>query len=776
MANKKRQTLRRRGPVGGALPQFNFALGEFLALPKHLEQKYSDVVTQIFPLKASMSRLQDFCDTYLNLHEDAPLYFKPVVPWVLMQVVDYGQMAATSKNLGWFSQHELAFGVPLGCYKKEKNKRIFTDWAMVFPFIFVDNPLSMSGGRKIYGWSKSGIKIDDTLSILAPGNARRLVGISLVTSGTNYGERSGTEEFLQIFQRRPFMSASSAVTDLFSAIPRAIASSITAAYSIFETTGFFPVGYSDSDLESLQQVLSRFYGLVNSAAPGSFRAPPERTTSQQPSDRGSGIAPFNIVTMKQVRDVHSSSAACFQAIVGSKMQIERTIDGGYLFDPLSGDMSGGIYINLLDTTAQPIVQMLGLETSEYSSVGGKPASTLRPMMPFWLKMDLSYGLADSQYWRTNATQWTTSDTPKQTPRSDIAYLNVGSGASEEVSGPYHFPQITLRVMPLRAEEGKLQDLLDRYLENDFFKFEVAGQIKDEDRVHAVVCLIGANFEKMTAAGDPDTKYSDRELAFALPVLWSEKRNPRIKSPALIPLYIFAGTDWNSVTSYEVYGQLSLKSELVNPDSSWLVDPTRPRRPEPLVTVKTELFPEIGKSQEAKNMTVLEILSAPGAAASGSIATYLKELGLGHFLTGNDFHSISLKQVMDAKDCTLADYQALVGLLRRFTGIKDLAGNPATGTLPPLSLKIFDYPTFPIVETLGLIPETCDDTGPYPIFTLKPIDPFWVSGVMVGDTGLEMCSRVGTRWRRNPAFDTSVYDSRKASTRKRIPPKRKKGEP
>jgi hypothetical protein len=773
MAKKKRRISRRKGRIGDALPQFNFALGEFLALPKHLEQKYSDVVTQIFPLKASMSRLQDFCDTYLNLSEDAPLYFKPVVPWVLMQVVDYGRMAVTSKNVGWFSQHELAFGVPLGCYKKEKNKWVFTDWAMVFPFIFVDNPLSMSGGRKIYGWSKSGIKIDDILSIAEPGNARRLVGISLVTSGTNYGEHSGTEEFLQIFQRRPFMSASSAVADLFSIIPRAIASSITAANSIFETTGLLPIG-SDPDLESLQQVLSRFYGLVNSAAPGSFRAPSETTTLQQPADGGSGIAPFNIITMKQIRDVHSSSTSCFQAIVGSKMQIERTIDGGSLFDLISGDTSGGIYINLLDTPVQPIVSMLGLESSEHSSVGGKPASTLRPMMPFWLKMDLSYGLADSQYWRTSATEWTSGDTPKPTPRKEIAYLNVGSGASEEVSGPYHFPEITLHVMPLRAEQRKLQNMLDRYLENDFFKFEVAGKIKDEDGAYAVVCLIGANFEKMTADGDPDTKYSDRELTFAVPVLWSEKRNPLVKNPALIPLYIFAGTDWNAVTSYEVYGQLSLKSKLTSPDSWWLVNPPSPRKPEPLVTVKTELFPELGKSQEAKNLTVLEILAARGAAANGSIATYLKELGLGHFLTGNKFHSISLKQVMDAKDCTLANYQALVALLRQFTGIKDHAGNPATGALAPLSIKIFDYPTFPIVETLGLIPEKCDDTGPYPIFTLKPIDPFWVSGVMVGNTGLEMCSRVGTRWRRNPTFDTSISRIGNTSARKRIPPKRKKG--
>ena len=100
MAKKKRQARRRIGEGSVALPEFNQALGEFLALPKHLEQKYSDVVTQIFPLKASMSRLQEFCDSYLNLGEDLPLYFKPAVPWVLMQVVDYGQMATDIEEPG----------------------------------------------------------------------------------------------------------------------------------------------------------------------------------------------------------------------------------------------------------------------------------------------------------------------------------------------------------------------------------------------------------------------------------------------------------------------------------------------------------------------------------------------------------------------------------------------------------------------------------------------------------------------------------------------------
>jgi hypothetical protein len=120
--------------------------------------------------------------------------------------------------------------------------------------------------------------------------------------------------------------------------------------------------------------------------------------------------------------------------------------------------------------------------------------------------------------------------------------------------------------------------------------------------------------------------------------------------------------------------------------------------------------------------------------------------------------------MDAKDCRLANYQSLVALRRQFSGIKD-DDNPVTAALPPLSIRVFDYPTFPIVGTLGLISDSADSTGPYPTFTLKPIDPFWVSGKMVGDAGIEMCSRVGTDWRRNQLFDAAVVKANAATKNK-----------
>ena len=741
MPNRRPKRRRRNRKV--ALPPFNLALNKFMALPPNLEQKYSDVVAQVYPLKADTAKLQEFCDRYLNLSGDPPFHFEAAVPWVLMQVIDYGKMATSSGNVGWFSQHELAFGVPVRWYRRENRKWVFVDWTMVFPFIFVDNPLSMSGGREIYGWSKAGIRIDSMASIFEPANARRLVSISLVTPGTSYGDPSETEQFLQIFQRRPFMSARSAVSDALTAIPRAIASTITAATSAFETAGAFLFSDADGNYESLQQTLTRLYGpQLNALMANSLSEPSSQRKPEQ------GLA-SSVVTFKQFRDVRSSTGACFQGMVGSKMTVERIVDGGSLFDPLLGDATGGIHINLLDSDLQPIVKNLGIHVSEDSTIGGKPASTVQPLWPFWLKMDLRYGLGDYQCWRTDTTAWSIGDRLKRVARRKIPYLTMGSGAAEEVGGPYHFPRITFRVMPLRARRNRLQKLVDSYLKNDFFEFRVAGKVKDESDDHTVACLIGINFEKMTSHSNPGREYSDREMAFAVPVVWWEKGHAGSKYPALIPLYTFAGTDWNTATLYEVYGELALKSEFVEPDDPWLADPANPTN-RLLLTIKSELFPELRKSQEARELPVLEVFSAPGTAPSNaSIPSYLERVGLSHLWSGDRFHTIALKQIVDAEDPALADYQALVGRRRKFTVARE--GAPATGPLDPLSIKVYDYPAIKIVETLGLVPQKRNKGGQYPTYTLRPIDPFWISGAMSGDAGLEMCRRVGTDWQRNPTF-------------------------
>jgi len=90
-----------------------------------------------------------------------------------------------------------------------------------------------------------------------------------------------------------------------------------------------------------------------------------------------------LITFKQVRDTDFSSAsahtivnnACFQAIIGSTMTIDRVGDFGLLYDLTSGDTSGGIEISLLQSAEAPILNTLGLITASTTGVG----ETLGPL-------------------------------------------------------------------------------------------------------------------------------------------------------------------------------------------------------------------------------------------------------------------------------------------------------------------------------------------------------------------------------------------------------------
>ena len=73
-------------------------------------------------------------------------------------------MNTATKNLGGISQHEVLFLVPLAWYVVEKGELRFKDWATVCPFVFVDNDISITTGREIYGW----MKVKATLDRLDP--------------------------------------------------------------------------------------------------------------------------------------------------------------------------------------------------------------------------------------------------------------------------------------------------------------------------------------------------------------------------------------------------------------------------------------------------------------------------------------------------------------------------------------------------------------------------------------------------------------------------------
>ena len=714
-------------PLGAnQLPPCNTGLGGFLQLPVTLEQTYPGIVTQVYPLKADLSTLEKFCLKYLNFQPDLAqttpasqpdrekslAYFEPAGPWVLMQVCYYPKMEAPGRRL--FSQHELAFGIPVKWYEVKNGKRShFRNWAIVYPFIYVDSSLSMAGGRQIYGWAKAGIELDCTTPDLDPTAPRSLVSISrkryqpltppeslqgshmsLATFRQKDPDDEGkSETLLQIFQQRPFLSGRSGVNRLYDSIPRVAGGYFASAAGFLETVGNFISGYElpapnrslrnvivslGQDALSLADTLRGLYGYATLFLPAflgvSVGGVDEADSKTFPSD-------VRLVTLKQFRDAEQLNEACYQAVVVSKMTVEKVVDGGLLFDPLSADLTGGVEIKLLKSNEANLADELGLRRAGSTKIGDVPADLLTPIMPYWTKMDVKYGGFDWQCWRTRHTPWSLDPTPPNpagiTPPPDmrraIPYVPYGSGGSLEVCGPTVYEDAILRIFPVQKPKEDLQKIVQEYLNSieSPYHFEIK-QTQNSKKSFLYVILF--SFERMIAKdveGRDIKGYGDRMLTFALSTEWHRKDFKSESKAALIPLYTFVGTDWNFVTEYEVYGRLAFRSTLSSPRSSW-IKAAFPQQEQEVLTVSTTVLPQ-DRDELAREEKLIRIFWPRDGSPRRLTDDYLESFGLESYLASDSpaassppiFCSIALKEVRDAKDHNRAAFQSLVGIERSF---------------------------------------------------------------------------------------------------------------
>src|SRR5439155_18244439 len=113
--------------------------------------------------------------------------------------VNYGKMSVEAANLGWIAQHEFCFSIPMEWYRVEDSGEwVFQDWAYVSPFIWVDNELSLTTGREVFGWPK-------TMAVLGAGTGTWMENprarprlASLCMEVGRDGERREVRPFLEI--------------------------------------------------------------------------------------------------------------------------------------------------------------------------------------------------------------------------------------------------------------------------------------------------------------------------------------------------------------------------------------------------------------------------------------------------------------------------------------------------------------------------------------------------------------------------------------------------
>lgn len=714
-------TQEKRRNVNVDLPEYNDKLGKFFKVPDRPQSEFKGVVTEFYPLRADLDHLRNFCNRYLNADgKHQPVWFEPMAPWVLLQVCKYGKMAFRQQNVGWVSQHELAFGFPVRMSERDQQgAKRFKDWTLVYPFIYVDNPLSMSFGRQVYGWGKAGMELLGPRPDPEP-HTRCLLSVELSGGPERHATRTpDAPRFLEIFQQGSALSGNTSFASLYTLLPRVLLGSLQAASVFLGAASSFSTDVRnaptlDTFFDQLQNMAAQMFGAFDyldgyMSAASALARDLELMNPARKYDLGN----VNIVTLKQFRDAEGTTKACYRALVMSKIKLSRLMDGGMLrTDLMSPDLSGGVQIRINQSEGDQIVNDLGIK---YDHEDGS-SYVLRPVSPFWLKADLSYGPASAQYWRTRETRWARPDAlaPQAPPDTDLPYILKGSGAYQEIPGKVTSRNFTYKVFALPAKKETLSNLLKEYLEDPLkdskFEFEIRtaeNHPMPEDKDTFILAIFSSNVIDEEDEEGRKERLSDRVVTFALPVWCSSSDRPDTKRRALVPLYTLLEEDWDYATQSEIYGRFSFKSLIEGEAPSWIEKHNVDLQ---ALRAHTLLFPTLSEEEPARLLPVVQVNSSQPVfeesesqrpvidetTAPPEVLAYLELLGLDR-RPDRRIRYVALKQVRDAVHFRHASYQALVGVTSTLENVPS-----ELQFEQPIQLLIYKYhDEFDIAEKMGL---------------------------------------------------------------------------
>lgn len=629
---------------------------------------FTGVTFRNFALKANINRLQMFCDNYLNFVDDdvdcTGHYFKAAAPYVTLAILNYGRMATESENLGWIAQHEVLFSVPVEWYRVDAaGNLVFHDWAYVCPFIFVDNDQSLGVGREVYGWSKVRAWLQPGVNAWTndPRKPRRLLRLATELFPKLYeGNNQESRVLIEIVQEAPpsFFRSPFSIDDPYDpwwSVSRNLRRSASAAYGAMQFASGIPLfGYDGArNIDDLARMYGRLMEGMRGVMPtlGPRHDTLENVKNRRPGNPASPC--MNNLTLKQFRDAQNPDTACYQALVNSRISIENLTDGGLLGGPnlMLGDITGGYQIHIHDYPEQPIVQTLGIEVGEtVHDEAGVEVSVVSPLLPNWMACDLRYDMGTTLAWRAGDSVWTSNPNTRPPTRPDKRpnHYNTARGAAMQDSvGPFHYPDTTMRVFPLIADQSQLQAFCDEHLNKlnivtaseclteDVDAETVTRKAADADtrdscedtieawgsHVFMVVTSYGDEIGKMYTEQNNLGQTVRREVAFWIPVKW-RARNTRTGKETLrvafLTPYVFCDSMRHALSESEVNGRPVMHSRIDSNDDSWLRESGPAADHKLLTRLRTLLMPAMNVGQPAEIRDLIEI-------TEGDVAGYNEDI-------------------------------------------------------------------------------------------------------------------------------------------------------
>lgn len=676
------------------------------------------VTMRVFPLLADLHRLQGFCDSYLNLMPREIAFFRPSVPLVLLVLVDYGKMVSEVRQIGWVSQRETAFIVPLAWMREVDGEEVFVDWASVAPYIFVDQPMSVATGREVYGWPKERGWFEP-----------------------------GTDSWTDVHETVPFRFQLS--TKVYPHQPPEPGLGVRTLYTIRERPSQSLFGWPPSVetilnpfrtmshlLGSSQPLITAATGMWSSALRGgpeswnaSARVMMEMIGAVWPlantTELGNPVS--NTINLKQFRDASDPSLLCYQALTNARMIGLRYGSASLMGTPslLSGDPSGGFEVDIHAYSSYPIVQHLGLLTRPTK----RNVDRLKPLFPFEIDLDLRYRAGEIVCWRSKHFDWCTSEEPGPIQDTPPGYNTTLGKHEAPLPGTFDFADVTVRMLALKADPAHLQKLADDLINDAYEKAEGTRPFR---ATLPFVLFSATNFCSDPVGGEINC-WRDREIAFYVPLERAgADGEPEIWFMAPV---VFANDEVAVITLREVTGLPVSQGAITSPRDKWMSPD--PGAAQPLVRIHSEVVTDANADIPQSQHVVLSLERDRQLA---QLAPSLdKNARKGHqrlmvqIRTDGLLRLVTLKQFRDVRDPKLACYQAVVEETVRYTS-RDHGEMDE-----PLVLRICSYPSQPIVDTLGLevaetIPGATDGSRPS-IDIVAPCGGFWIQGSMSHNIGL-----------------------------------------
>ncbi len=232
------------------------------------------------------ARLQATCDHFLSDPTDGAVKYKVLGKTIFMTFMHAQKLTSGSQAIGWVPDHEAAFWVPLIAKGPHSKGARLVFW---MPFINISVPEGMVTGREVWGFRK---QVGET--VVADFAAHPM---TFSTSANVYDPMDrNTEGRIEPLATVTGPGEQGGLSAIWSDIESAIR------------------GFADLWTEGSGVLQTHDLGLVWNILQDALKAEVE------------------IVNLKQFRDAHDSTRACYQALIEGPCRVHKIRGGGLLPD------------------------------------------------------------------------------------------------------------------------------------------------------------------------------------------------------------------------------------------------------------------------------------------------------------------------------------------------------------------------------------------------------------------------------------------------------------